>query len=513
MAIESTSMAIVPFTKGSGDDDFEEKLLAICYEETDVSRVSEDEDDLNEVFPGIYRWSNLNNDVFNIILSMAVEKNNHSIERAKGPKGSLADRLRLGMFNGREVSNVCSSLLFFNFPITLSQRRLRVFDCVLKDVDLIPMPQHAQERFVILNRKRHCRWYLPSRDPRYNERHQVLDVLITAVEDKVVLWTGFNLKHSFTFIMNADYHIRWQFQPCKNDLLLATQILPPPGRRLQLLILNHTVVGQRLIVTIAVNNDPRSAAKREENFVDARAFQMVLDVNTTEWSLLDLNGYTWDDNDVFFAWNERFYMWNISTNSIKYFDFQIGKWVLNGLEIENLRRTFAQLRQIFVENFEEGYFPLDPMEAYAYLILLVASKSGVLYWINKFCPAEFVRYHLVYAMNNINEGWHSVDIFKSTRSYSVYNQLLTGRPHIYWFGTQFRGMSLGPHCWPVGKDSILVLFHKTDFEEEEDSYRYSWYIINERDGIQKFNDVQVHAQFFDDRNFLPVFVESHLAIT
>jgi hypothetical protein len=89
---------------------------------------------------------------------------------------------------------------------------------------------------------------------------------------------------------------------------------------------------------------------------------MVLDVNTTEWSLLDLNGYKWDDNDLLFAWNERFYMWNISTNSIKYFDFHIDKWVLNGLEIENLRRLFIQLRQIFVQNFEEGQFPLHPME-------------------------------------------------------------------------------------------------------------------------------------------------------
>jgi hypothetical protein len=94
-----------------------------------AERGHEDKDDLDQIFPCIYYWSNLKNDVFNIILPMAIKKYNQSTQRAKGPKGSLSDRLHKGMLNGRQVSKFCSPLLFFDYPLPILQHSIRVLDC------------------------------------------------------------------------------------------------------------------------------------------------------------------------------------------------------------------------------------------------------------------------------------------------------------------------------------------------------------------------------------------------
>lgn len=419
----------------------------------------EDEDDLDQIFPGIYYWSNLNYDLLKIIMPKTMKQNDPNLQRANGPKGSLADRLRSLMFNGREVSKKnCSSLLFFGDLMKLPQRRIVLMDCVLKDRSIISPIQRAVKRYAIISKKLTCRRYPPweshLRDPQ---------LFVMGVEDKVVLWTRFNVKLPFTFIMNVDCSIKWRFRTCQNDVKLAKQLLPPTKIAADLIFLDATIVRHRLVVTLAFC-DLNSSYKH-----------MVLDVKTESWSYLQESEYLsdlgWKLDNICFEWKDRFYIWSYLENTICYFDFEIGEWVLDGFDLKMLRNAFAQLKQ----NLNARYSTIEQPQKASNFIEIVASRSGTLYCLNKLCLVEECRDNLIYAMKNGNQVWKSLDIFVT----SDMNGYLSTR-HMF-----------DPHCWPMGEDNILLVLKGT--------HAYPiWFIFNEKDGIQEFNDINLYTPHDSD---------------
>jgi hypothetical protein len=168
---------------------------------------------------------------------------------------------------------------------------------VIKDTSLIPEPQYLLSRYAILGIKEHCQSYFPFRDDVYCP--QETKKIVAGAEDKVVLRESFNVKWPFTFYMNTD-NIRWQLQPCKNDLILARQNSQYSKPESQGIILQHTVVGYHLAVTIGVTEYvPRFWI----NLAILREIGIDLEIYLARWTL---KRFTWQW--MLILENENFYV-------------------------------------------------------------------------------------------------------------------------------------------------------------------------------------------------------------